>query len=64
MNNILNYFVEAIDDMTKNINGNLKNIVNRLKASKELDKQYQSFTGLVEGKSGNVSFIIENDGIK
>lgn len=64
MINSLNDFVKAIDNITKNIDGNLKNIVNRLKASKELDKQYQSFTGLVEGKSGNVSFIIENDGIK
>lgn len=42
----------------------LETILMRLRALKEADSQYQSFSGIAEGKTGDVKFIIETDEIK
>ena len=42
----------------------LETIIMRLRALKEADGRYCSFSGLREGKTGSVKFILETDGIE
>lgn len=42
----------------------LQNIVRRLKAVQQAGKAYQTFTGLADGMTGNVKFIVETAEIK
>lgn len=41
----------------------LQNVLKQIRALKETDGAYQSFSGLKEGESGSVRFIIETDEI-
>ena len=41
----------------------LQNVLTQIRALKEADGAYQSFSGLKEGQSGSVRFIIETDEI-
>ena len=41
----------------------LQNVLTQIRALKEADSAYQSFSGLKEGQSGSVRFIIETDEI-
>ena len=41
----------------------LQNVLTQIRALKEADGAYQSFSGLKDGQSGSVRFIIETDGI-
>ena len=42
----------------------LQNVVRRLKAVQQAGKAYQTFTGLADGMTGNVKFIVETAEIK
>ena len=42
----------------------LQNVVRRLKAAQQAGKAYQTFTGLADGMTGNVKFIVETAEIK
>ena len=42
----------------------LQNVVRRLKAEQQAGKAYQTFTGLADGMTGNVKFIVETAEIK
>lgn len=42
----------------------LKNVIARLRAVKELDHQYTNYSGLVDGVKGSVYFVIETESLK
>ena len=55
---------EGINRITDLINGKVKNLETRLKALKDLAKDYKSFAGINEKDSGNVTFITTIDSLK
>ena len=55
---------EGINKITDLINGKVKNLDARLKALKNLAKDYKSFAGINEKDSGNVTFITTIDSLK
>lgn len=54
---------EGIQKITDLTGKNLQDILIRIRALKEADSAYQSFSGLKDGQSGSVRFIIETDEI-
>lgn len=59
---------EAIDDSSNDLNkfsgADMKNIVNNIKMLKNIDKDYDTFVGKLDGMTSSVSFIIETAKIK
>lgn len=55
---------EGIENICNYINGDLKDITDRIEKLKELSKQYNNFTMLEDGNNGNVKFIMITDSIK
>ena len=55
---------EGINRITDLINGKVKNLETRLKALKDLAKDYKSFAGINEKDSGSVTFITTIDSLK
>ena len=61
----VNEFVnEGLDELEELGGTSLKDISARTKALKKIDKEYGCFTGLLEGKKGSTTFIIETASIK
>ena len=59
----MNDFVQNdIDDITKLGGSKLIDISNKIKALKKIDESYRCFTGLLEGKTGETTFLIETTG--
>lgn len=55
---------EGINRITDLINGKVKNLETRLKALKDLAKDYKSFAGINEKDNGTVTFITTIDSLK
>lgn len=55
---------EGIEKLTSSFEDEGKKVVDRLNATMDAAKSYHSFTGLADGKEGNVKFIIRTEGIK
>lgn len=55
---------EGIDKICDYINGDLKDITNKLEKLQELSQEYNNFTMLNNGDKGNVKFIMIMDSIK
>ena len=55
---------DGIAELAKLGGSDFRNVMNRLRAVKEADDSYQTFTGLAEGKTGSVRFIVETEEIK
>ena len=55
---------EGIQTICNYINGDLKNVTDRLEKLQELSEQYNNFTMLNDGNNGNVKFIMIMDSIK
>lgn len=55
---------EGINTICNYINGDIKDISNRLEKLKELSEEYNNFTMLNDGNKGNVKFIMIMDSIK
>ncbi len=53
-----------INDFLKLGGSSLRTVINNARAMKIIDENYGCFTGLMEGKKGSVTFIIETDEIK
>lgn len=51
-------------DLSDDFGSGLRNVVRRLKAVQQADKNYQTFSGLPAGSTGSVKFIIETAEIK
>ena len=52
------------DDLSDDLGTGLRNVVRRLKAVQQAGKNYQTFSGLHNGDSGSVKFIVETAEIK
>lgn len=55
---------KAGDEIGDDLGDGLQNVVRRLKAVQQAGKAYQTFTGLADGMTGNVKFIVETAEIK
>ena len=55
---------EGIEKICNYINGDLRNITNRIEKLQELSKEYNNFTMLNNANQGNVKFILIMDSIK
>ncbi len=55
---------EGIDKLTSSFEDEGEKVVDRLNATMDAAKDYHSFTGLADGKEGNVKFIIRTEAIK
>ncbi len=55
---------KSSDDLSDDIGSGLRNVVRRLKAVQQAGKNYQTFSGLPDGYTGNVKFIVETAEIK
>ena len=53
-----------INNFLKLGGSSLRTVINNARAMKIIDENYGCFTGLMEGKKGSVTFIIETDEIK
>ncbi len=61
MNDFVN---EDLSDLVELSGAPLKNIVSRIRALRKIDKEYGCYSGLLEGKSGKSTFLIETAAIK
>ena len=52
------------DDLSDDLGTGLRNVVRRLKAVQQAGKNYQTFSGLHNGDTGSVKFIVETAEIK
>lgn len=52
------------NDLSDNLGAGLRNVVRRLKAVQQAGKNYQTFSGLHNGDTGSVKFIVETAEIK
>ncbi len=61
---IRDFVKNDLDDLSKLGGRNLQNVTDRLKALKELEKEYGCFTGLMAGAQGETVFILETAAVK
>ncbi|MBS5521331.1 MAG: hypothetical protein KHX56_03565 [Clostridiales bacterium] len=54
---------DGIKKLTDTLEGDVKGLMNRMKAVVDAGKDYQTFTDLADGARGSVKFIIETQGI-
>ncbi|MCM1188573.1 MAG: hypothetical protein NC541_04690 [bacterium] len=55
---------EGIQKLVDAVDGNLDGLVERLRATADVSKNYQSFSGLPDGMEGQVKFIYRTDSIE
>ena len=63
-NGMVRFDKEGIDKLTTSFEDEGEKVVDRLNATMDAAKSYHSFTGLADGKEGNVKFIIRTEAIK
>ena len=61
---IKDFVKNDLNDLSKLGGRNLQNVTDRLKALKELEKEYGCFTGLMAGAQGETVFILETTAVK
>lgn len=55
---------EGVDKLKKAVDGDLKSLVERVKAISRVSKSYQSYSGISDGAQGQVDFIFKTSGIE
>ena len=55
---------QGVKKLTDAVNGDLGGLVTRLKATADVSKAYQSYTGLGDDMDGQVKFIYRTDAVK
>ena len=55
---------EGIQEITKMADEDLKDLLDRVRTMRKADQSYNTFSGLREGQTGSVRFIIETAEIK
>jgi putative membrane protein len=55
---------EGIQKLADAYNGDIKGLIERMKATVEASKQYQTFSGKAEDVEGSVQFIFRTEGIE
>ncbi len=63
-NGMIRFDKEGIDKLTSSFEDEGEKVVDRLNATMDAAKSYHSFSGLADGKEGNVKFIIRTEAIK
>lgn len=63
-NGVQEFSKKAGKELSDDFGDGLQNVVRRLKAVQQAGKAYQTFTGLADGMTGNVKFIVETAEIK
>ena len=63
-NGMVRFDKEGIDKLTSSFEDEGEKVVDRLNATMDAAKSYHSFSGLADGKEGNVKFIIRTEAIK
>ena len=58
------YKEQGVKVLVKAVDGDVKGLVNRLKAISAVSKRYKSFSGLGNGMDGKVDFIYKTDSVK
>lgn len=58
-NGVQEFSDKVEDELSDDLGSGLQDVVRRLKAMQQAGKAYQSFTGLADGMTGNVKFIVE-----
>ena len=61
---IKDFVKNDLDDLSKLGGSKLQNVTDRLKALKELEKEYGCFSGLAEGAEGQTMFVMETAAVK
>ena len=55
---------DGIQELTDLAGDDLTNLIDRIKALKDADISYDTYSGLAAGSTGEVRFIIETDSIE
>lgn len=63
-NGISAFDEEGVQELEKLAGDDLKTVIWRVKALKQIDSEYDNFSGIREGQTGSVRFVIETDEIK
>ena len=63
-NGMVRFDKEGIDKLTSSFEDEGEKVVDRLNATMDAAKSYHSFSGLADGKEGNVKFIMRTEAIK
>ena len=58
------YESEGIDKLVDLVDKDLQSFIDRLDLLREAGDSYQSYSGLADGQSGSVKFLIETGSIK
>lgn len=58
------YKEQGIDKLKKAADGDIKSLVERIKAVADVSKNYKSYSGISDGADGKVDFIFKTDGIE
>ena len=58
------FYEEGIQKLVDVMNGDLGNVVERLKACADASKAYCNFSGIADGMDGNVRFLYRTDSIE
>lgn len=61
---MLQFNEEGINKILEAYNGDIKGLVNRLTAVIEAGEEYQTYTALADGQTGNVKFIYKLSGVE
>ena len=59
-----NFPTRFFDKLKKAADGDLKSLVERIKAISDVSKNYKSYSGLADDADGKVDFIFKTDGIE
>jgi putative membrane protein len=58
------YKKEGVDKLKKAADGDVKTLVERIKAIANASKNYKSYSGIADNADGKVNFIFKTDGIE
>ena len=58
------YSDEGISELTDLVNDDILSLIDRLKTTRDAENSYTNFSGLSEGKTGSVQFVIETESIE
>ena len=55
---------QGVEKLVDAVDGDISGLLTRLKATVDVSKDYQSFSGLTDGMTGEVRFIYRTDAIE
>ena len=58
------YKTEGVDKLKEAVDGDIKTLIERVKAISRVSKSYNSFSGISDGAEGKVDFIFKTSGIE